>query len=473
MRLYKEGFYQYDPTNYHGPTLYYFALAALRLLGLTTFALRLVPALFGVATVGLVLCLRRHLGEFGVLAGSALLAVSPGAVYMSRYFIHESLLAFFTLGVVVATLRYRETGRFIYFILASVAAALAFATKETAIISASVLVLAFFLTPLLMDIRKALSSKKESSGQEPPDDLKSPEGEAPVQNLSGLRGKKIREVVKWSIAALVFVFVLELFYSSFFSNNRWVKDVWSSFQYWARTGRSGHVHSWYTYISWLMKEEVFVLLPGLIGVVAILWRAGNRFLVFTSLWLCGLLCAYSIVPYKTPWIALNFIIPLAILGGYVSGAVRRQVKTDKRRALVAGALSVIFCATLYQMIRLNYIEYDDERHPYVYAHTNRELLLLTDEVSKIANSSGEGLDTAISITSSEYWPLPWYLRDYKHVIYQEQVRELGGSLVIISEDQEGDLQDAVGDRYERVGSYILRSGYNLVLYALRGKGELQ
>src|SRR2546430_1925562 len=42
------------------------------------------------------------------LAGAAVLAVSPGMVYNSRYFIHEMLFVFFTLGIVVAALRFYE-----------------------------------------------------------------------------------------------------------------------------------------------------------------------------------------------------------------------------------------------------------------------------------------------------------------------------------------------------------------------------
>src|SRR5947207_1494226 len=61
VRLVREGVYHYDPANYHGPTLYYFAAIfpwLLRLLfganaqdhyGLTTVAIRCVPALFGIA----------------------------------------------------------------------------------------------------------------------------------------------------------------------------------------------------------------------------------------------------------------------------------------------------------------------------------------------------------------------------------------------------------------------------------------
>src|SRR5215208_2240689 len=118
VRLVREGAYQYDPENYHGPTLYYFAAlipwitrllfgtAARDNYGLTTFTIRLVPVFFGLATIGLVFCLRQRLGRVATLAGGLLLALSPGAVYLSRYFIHESQFVFFTLGIVVAGLRF-------------------------------------------------------------------------------------------------------------------------------------------------------------------------------------------------------------------------------------------------------------------------------------------------------------------------------------------------------------------------------
>src|ERR1700739_1129387 len=105
-RLLRQGIYQYDPANYHGPTLYYFALLISSFIEmfsrpneLTTVAIRLVPALFGIATVALLLGLRKQVGDIGVLAAAALLAVSPAAVYFSRDFIHEALLVFFTLAV--------------------------------------------------------------------------------------------------------------------------------------------------------------------------------------------------------------------------------------------------------------------------------------------------------------------------------------------------------------------------------------
>src|SRR5207302_680462 len=104
-------------------------------------------------TIWLILILRRNIGNIAALAGAALLAISPGAVYLSRYFIHETLLVFFTLGLIVAALRFYETARSRYLMLAAAAAALVFATKETAFISAGVLLVALLSTAIVMRLR--------------------------------------------------------------------------------------------------------------------------------------------------------------------------------------------------------------------------------------------------------------------------------------------------------------------------------
>jgi hypothetical protein len=70
-QLFRQGHYVYEPTNYHGPTLYYFALVSAYLNtflfgvgGLNDSSMRLVQALFGIAVIWLVLCLRRNLGAW-------------------------------------------------------------------------------------------------------------------------------------------------------------------------------------------------------------------------------------------------------------------------------------------------------------------------------------------------------------------------------------------------------------------------
>ena len=68
--------------------------------------MRLVPVVFGLVTVGAVIGLRPVLGSIPVLVGGLLLALSPGAVYVSRYFIHEALLVAFTMTLVASALMY-------------------------------------------------------------------------------------------------------------------------------------------------------------------------------------------------------------------------------------------------------------------------------------------------------------------------------------------------------------------------------
>src|SRR4029079_3791483 len=73
----------------------------------------------------------------------------------------------------------------------------------------------------------------------------------------------------------------------------------------------------------------------------------------------------------------------------------------------------------YQMVDLNFINYDNDNtyYVYVYAHTKRGTKDLVDKIDKLAKEGNEGGRTGITIVSREYWPLPWYLRNYSRVGY--------------------------------------------------------
>src|SRR5579871_868573 len=160
VNLFRTCYYHYDPSNYHGPSLYYLAVIPTAINnvfhwghGLSTFAIRFVTASFGVGVVWLMLCLRRYMGSAAAFAAAALATVSPGFVFFSRYFIHEILFVFFSLGVIVAWLWYRDTGKPRYLMLASVSAAMLFATKETWIITAAVWLIAIPCTMIFLRLR--------------------------------------------------------------------------------------------------------------------------------------------------------------------------------------------------------------------------------------------------------------------------------------------------------------------------------
>src|SRR5690606_14398064 len=109
--LFRDGEYRYDPANYHGPTLYYISLAFSKVFGLETLTVRWSVAIWGVLTVVLAFYLRRYIGRIGALSAAALIALSPGMVYISRYFIHEMFFVFLGLALVLSVIFFIENRR--------------------------------------------------------------------------------------------------------------------------------------------------------------------------------------------------------------------------------------------------------------------------------------------------------------------------------------------------------------------------
>src|SRR5438552_9289007 len=217
VTLVREGKYTYNPENYYGPTLYFFTAvipwiarffggkAFADNYGLTTFNIRLVTAAFGIGTIWLALLLRKRLGTIGALTGAGLIAISPGAVYLSRYFIHESLFVFFTLGIVVAVLKYYDTGRAAYLILASISAALMVATKETWIINGPVLLIALITTGVYFWLRGKFFGKKRSTA-------KTSSSAEPEQSTLERFGGAVSITTIALVALAIFIMVNVLFY---------------------------------------------------------------------------------------------------------------------------------------------------------------------------------------------------------------------------------------------------------------------
>jgi uncharacterized protein (TIGR03663 family) len=477
VRLVREGQYQYDPENYHGPTLYYFAAlfpwivrvlfgkTAMDTWGLTTIGIRMVPALFGLGTIGLVLLLRRWLGTVATLTAALLLALSPGAVYLSRYFIHETQFVFFTLGIVVASLYFYEERNGQYLILAAASAALLFATKETAMISVGVLAIALVVTLVYLRLTRGKSRTPKGRGWTQPQ-------QSFVTRLVDDFGGPVMLGVYVVVAACVFAGLWVAFYSSFFTNPKGISDSFKTFQVWTKTGTVAHVHPLLTYVYWLFQREGTLLALGSLGALAVVLKPKNGLALFSALWAFGLLAAYSLIPYKTPWLLLNFVVPLALIAGYAV-QVLFEFEGGQLR-LMGAALVIAISVAAYQMIDLNFVNYDNdnESYVYVYAHTTRGLLDLVKEVDRIAKEE-DGARTGITIVSPDYWPLPWYFRNYTRVGYYGRLAQTTEPIIIANENQQADVDANYGEVYQQVmsqhegGTFELRPGVKLLLYRRR------
>ncbi len=96
---------------------------------------RAVPVVFGVGMLLLFWWLRDALGRVGGAIAAILMGCSPAFVFYSRYYIHETLLAFFTLAAITFAWRYLRTGRLTWCLAAGASLGLMQATKETAAIA--------------------------------------------------------------------------------------------------------------------------------------------------------------------------------------------------------------------------------------------------------------------------------------------------------------------------------------------------
>ncbi len=596
--LFREGVYQYNPSNYHGPDLYYISLAFTKVFGLNTLSVRSSVAIFGVLTVVLAFFLRRYIGTIGSLAAALFLAISPGMVYISRYFIHEILFVFFSLSFVIAILFFIEKrrvgifaagwmtlilfvcffptalplsgyvggesqtlvsilkmgiffveavfvffvmrmllawdyGRPIYFMLASASLIMLFATKETAFVTIGTMVIASICvwgwrkitafesyannrTEILYSVHGIFAlaaailayvffERIESFYQwfytvfaspDVPDQrflfytilliaalgiiawvlfFLDTKGEAaasvstakffePTVSKFSSAFAGANKLLVWFAAIVVFAYLGVLFFSSFFTYSDGVKGAFEAYAIWTKTGSKDHTQNGaIAYVKWMAQLESPLIVLSVLGTLIAFFKARHRVAMFTGLWAFGLFLAYTIIPYKTPWLALSFTLPMCIIGGYAVNelAVSKQVL----HKILAGVLSLLSVFILtYQTYDLNFERYDSDRMPYVYAHTTRGFLDLIGEIDRYAEKSGLGKEATIEIVSEDYWPMPWYTKDYPKANYHGKLVDANTSeMIVAGETQREDLVERYSAHYKYVGTYPLRPGVKLCL----------
>ena len=169
---------------------------------------------------------------------------------------------------------------------------------------------------------------------------------------------------------------------------------------------------------------------------------------------------------------LNFVLPLALISGYAIQAIYEMDHAQLR--LAAAVLLVAVAVATYQSIDLNFVNYDNDnpKYVYVYAHTRRGMLDLVSQVEQIAKENAGDL-TGISIMSPDYWPLPWYFRNFSRVGYFGRMAASSEPMIIVNESQKSEVETNFGPVYRQVpskeadGSFELRPGVKLLLYVRR------
>ncbi len=432
-RLLEEGFYRYDPHEFHGPTLNYLTLIPAWLTGsqelsqIGEFTLRIVPVFFGVLLVLMPLLLIRGLGKPVVILAAAFTAVSPAMVFYSRYYIHEMLLVCFTFGAIASGYRYTQTKHIAWAIFTGLFLGLMHATKETCTIAFASMLLALLLTARIRQQREGAIFKIE-----------------------------LRHIAAAAVVALLASLLL---YSSFFTNSAGILDSVRAYgTYLNRATQSPlHIHPWYYYLKMLIysrygagpvwSEGIIIVLAATGFVVAVTGKSlqkGDTYLLrFIAFYTLTTTVIYSALPYKTPWCMLTLLHGMILLAAVGATALIQLCPNLAGRTILSLILIAGATHLAAQAYRSNYTFSSDSVNPYVYAHPTTDVLRITERVEQIARAhpAGHNMHIEVICPKDDYWPLPWYLRSFTSVGWYSKVDDSApiAPLIIASPAVEADL----------------------------------
>ena len=424
--LLEQGRYEYNPAEFHGPTLYYLTLLPARLLGQKSYTtideatLRSVPAFAGLVLVGAPVLLVPFIGPAGATVAAMLTAISPAMVYYSRYYIHEVLFVLFSFGALASACRYLLKPCATWAVLAGAFFGLMQATKETAVIC--------FLSMLLAGAAILIFEKWR--------------GAIPPRLRTSVRRTHL------VLAVLAAVVVSTVLYSSFFSHWRGIGDSLRAYHfYFDRAGApSYHIHPWDFYLRLLVYSHSQggpVWSEGLIAVLAVPgflagWRKAGipginqTLLRFLGCYTLLMIATYSVIPYKTPWCLLGFLHGLILLAG--AGVVVLVRGMNKAALRVPACVLMIAAAGHlgWQAWAASFLYGTEPRNPYVYAHTGTDVFLIARRVEELARAHPQGPAMPVQIVSREnLWPLPWYFRKLSGVQWWNGVSETAPKAPVI------------------------------------------
>jgi len=384
------GFYRYDPTNYHGPLHFYILWIFELLFGRSIAAFRAVPVLFNLLTIYWIFQFERFFGKRTVFFAALAMAVSPAMVFYSRYNIHESEFVFFQVLALWGTLGLFIEGQSKYLWAVTLALAGMVCTKETYVIHIVCLLVAWLclrawerLIPSVTQTTKVAPQRWDS------------------------------DMLLWCVVA--FVGVVIFFYTGGLLYPKGMDGLREAMGAWFKTGVKGNGHDkpfWYWVRLFGRYEQITLL--GL--------AAGLRFLFPSSRWLrwiaiygLGVFLVYSYIPYKTPWCTISLIWPFC----FIFGAVIDEIISSSKSAgasvrALAGALVV---ASTALTVKLNFFEYTNDQEPYVYVQTYQDIFKFTKPVLELAQRDVSNYNTNGHIIVASNWPLPWILGGFTHVGY--------------------------------------------------------
>ena len=499
-QIVKNGFYRYDPTNYHGPLHFYVLLVFEWLFGRNIWALRLPVVLVSIGCVWLMLKFQplvgRNISRFAALA----MAVSPGSVFYGRYSIHEVWLVLFSMFFILGVLGLRNFGSADYLWCTGIGIGGMILTKETYLIhlgcAAIALVVLWFWNEFLEMCERFA---------QPPNTKRRWRADPWTSTMRWIASfaqpvRDARAVAqKWDLVDLAVVIgtcaaAIVSFYSGTFFHWSGLKGLYQAYFAWFATGHEGHGHekAWYYWTALLAHYEY----PILAGLLFCLFaqRFNSYALRYTAVYGVGTLAAYSIVNYKTPWCIISIMWPFFLTFGAMFSLAPVRLKKLTYQAVAVGlfalflfaiywwrrnnfdyvwpfaligglavllvilrdlrwtgvGMAVLLGGSLVSTVSVNYFRCTTDTEPYVYVQTYNDIFRFTKPLFELVRQSPLAYQLTGHIIRTSSYPLPWILGDFAHVGYYEKdnlPEKLDAGFLLVEEDRIPEVESKLHDAY--------------------------
>ena len=503
------GFYRYDPTNYHGPLHFYILFVSQALFGRHIWALRLPVVLASIGAIFVTLKYEALVGKSVSRIAALAMAVSPGFIFYGRYSIHEVWLLLFAMIFILGLLGLWRFGTRGYLWCVGMGAAGMILTKETyiihigcAFIAAAVLWISHRITPM-PDVNRA---------------------------------RQQWDFVDLAVVSIAAIFAIVFFYSGTFFNWPGVKGLYLTFATWAKTGANGNGHEkpWPYWLELVLRYEWPVFIGMMLCLVCQFFQ--SYVIRYLAIYGVGVFAAYSIIHYKTPWIIISIVWPLLfvfaagaaaikiprrafsvialasigfvlgiVLSYFVqSGSIRGLCSYGKylgetaritlaasstssncgemgerlygcvilltllgggagwlwgekvnlseklRRSVQRGAVALALLFSLGMAISLNYFRCTTDTEPYVYVQTYNDIYKLMRPVMRLVHSNPLYYKMVGHFIRSSTYPFPWLLGDFPNVGYYESNNSPAnsdGDFLVVQSDRIAQVESKLHQNY--------------------------
>jgi predicted membrane-bound mannosyltransferase len=285
-------------------------------------------------------------------------------------------------------------------------------------------------------------------------------------------GRRFQAVAKippariWLAGFTTFLFALVLLFTWAGKNWTALTDLLRAIPNFAtRAGGQGHEKPFWYYAAFVAFgwSGTAILAVAATGFFRVIQKpaSGARFAM--AIYALVIFIIYSAIPYKTPWLALNFWLPLAILAGIGVEWLWFAFPQFSARIAIFLLVTAMGFFAAHDTVKWVFKNPADEKNPYAYAHTGEDLLRLPGRLSELSLQNHVA-NPRIAVVAADAWPLPWYLRKFSRVGFWQPGQETGSAdFFITTTDVAGRLAERLKDfRPEFFGA---RPGVLLVMWS--------